>query len=249
MKDYYNQCSAVKAKREAAAAAKAAAAATAAAASTTTSTSTKKSKKTPQTKAKKELVDAMSMFSTEAQKVQISGLFKKWNVSLPTLKDLKTNFDKINTRLKALQKAAANANAINIMTNAKQRRQLNNYITLISNLLQNIKTGPLGSMNAYKRLKINRLIVNKNIPYIEYTKNIFQLNRTWVRNTLLTIIPRPEVAPVSGGSKKTRTVTIKSNAMPKTVKGLQTRKKLLKKKIKKAEKKVKLSKDRIIRLK
>ena len=56
-------------------------------------------------------------------------------------------------------------------------------------------------------------------------------------------------AAPKGGSKKKRTVTIKSNAMPKTVKGLQTKKKLLKKKIKKAEKKVKLSKDRIIKLK
>tara|TARA_B110000977_G_scaffold193381_2_gene268296 strand:+ start:766 stop:1203 length:438 start_codon:yes stop_codon:yes gene_type:complete len=52
-----------------------------------------------------------------------------------------------------------------------------------------------------------------------------------------------------GGSKKKRTVTIKSDAMPKTIKGLETRKKLLKKRIKKAEKKVKLSKNRIIRLK
>tara|TARA_B110000977_G_scaffold178619_1_gene236434 strand:- start:279 stop:740 length:462 start_codon:yes stop_codon:yes gene_type:complete len=51
-----------------------------------------------------------------------------------------------------------------------------------------------------------------------------------------------------GGSKK-RTVIIKSNILPKTVKGLKTRKKLLKKRIKKAEKKVKLSKNRIIRLK
>ena len=56
-------------------------------------------------------------------------------------------------------------------------------------------------------------------------------------------------AAASGGSKKKRTVTIKSEPMPKTVKGLQTRKKLLKKRIKKAEKKVKLSKNRIIRLK
>tara|TARA_B110000208_G_scaffold192028_1_gene261929 strand:- start:5745 stop:7568 length:1824 start_codon:yes stop_codon:yes gene_type:complete len=53
----------------------------------------------------------------------------------------------------------------------------------------------------------------------------------------------------TGGSKKKRTVTIKSNAMPKTVKGLKTRKKLLKKKIKDAEKKVKLNKNRVIKLK
>ena len=43
----------------------------------------------------------------------------------------------------------------------------------------------------------------------------------------------------TGGSKKW-TVTIKSNVLPKTVKGLKTRKKLLEKRIKKAEKKVKL---------
>tara|TARA_B110000208_G_scaffold192028_1_gene261930 strand:- start:7608 stop:7772 length:165 start_codon:yes stop_codon:yes gene_type:complete len=52
----------------------------------------------------------------------------------------------------------------------------------------------------------------------------------------------------TGGSKK-RTVTIKSDAMPKTVKGLKTRKKLLEKKIKDAEKKVKLNKNRVVRLK
>ena len=52
-----------------------------------------------------------------------------------------------------------------------------------------------------------------------------------------------------GGSKKKRTVTIKSDAMPKTVKGLETRKKLLKEKIKDAEKKVKLNKNRVIKLK
>ena len=52
----------------------------------------------------------------------------------------------------------------------------------------------------------------------------------------------------TGGSKK-RTVTIKSDAMPKTVKGLKTRKKLLEKKIKDAETKVKLNKNRVIRLK
>ena len=52
-----------------------------------------------------------------------------------------------------------------------------------------------------------------------------------------------------GGRKKKRTVTIKSESIPKTVKGLKTRKKLLKEKIKKAEKKVQLSKNRIIRLK
>ena len=53
----------------------------------------------------------------------------------------------------------------------------------------------------------------------------------------------------NGGRKKKRTVTIKSESIPKTVKGLKTRKKLLKEKIKKAEKKVQLSKNRIIRLK
>jgi len=58
-----------------------------------------------------------------------------------------------------------------------------------------------------------------------------------------------EAASKTGGSKKKRTVTIKSNAMPKTVKGLKTRKKLLKKKIKDAEKKVKLNKNRVIKLK
>jgi len=52
-----------------------------------------------------------------------------------------------------------------------------------------------------------------------------------------------------GGDSKKRNVTIKSYTIPKTVKGLKTRKKLLKKRIKKAEKKVKLSKNRIIRLK
>ena len=55
--------------------------------------------------------------------------------------------------------------------------------------------------------------------------------------------------PSIGGRKKKRTVTIKSESIPKTVKGLKTRKKLLKEKIKKAEKKVQLSKNRIIRLK
>lgn len=55
--------------------------------------------------------------------------------------------------------------------------------------------------------------------------------------------------PSTGGRKKKRTVTIKSESLPKTVKGLKTRKKLLKEKIKKAEKKVQLSKNRIIRLK
>ena len=59
---------------------------------------------------------------------------------------------------------------------------------------------------------------------------------------------KKDTLPSSGGSKK-RTVTIKSNVLPKTVKGLKTRKKLLKERIKKAEKKVKLSKNRIIRLK
>ena len=53
----------------------------------------------------------------------------------------------------------------------------------------------------------------------------------------------------NGGRKKKRTITIKSESIPKTVKGLKTRKKLLKEKIKKAEKKVQLSKNRIIRLK
>ena len=56
-------------------------------------------------------------------------------------------------------------------------------------------------------------------------------------------------AAAIGGSKKKRTVTIKSDAMPKTVKGLETRKKLLKEKIKDAEKKVKLNKNRVIKLK
>ena len=66
--------------------------------------------------------------------------------------------------------------------------------------------------------------------------------------TFAAVSPAAALA-ASGGSKKKRTVTIKSEPMPKTVKGLQTRKKLLKKRIKKAEKKVKLSKNRIIRLK
>tara|TARA_B110000211_G_scaffold92073_1_gene107284 strand:+ start:2045 stop:3082 length:1038 start_codon:yes stop_codon:yes gene_type:complete len=66
--------------------------------------------------------------------------------------------------------------------------------------------------------------------------------------------PLPPITPwhhhlLTGGSKKKRTVTIKSEPMPKTVKGLKTRKKLLKKKIKDAEKKVKLNKNRVIRLK
>ena len=61
------------------------------------------------------------------------------------------------------------------------------------------------------------------------------------------VVPSPSITSI-GGSKK-RTVIIKSNILPKTVKGLKTRKKLLKKRIKKAEKKVKLSKNRIIRLK
>ena len=56
-------------------------------------------------------------------------------------------------------------------------------------------------------------------------------------------------AAAKGGSKKKRTVTIKSDAMPKTVKGLETRKKLLKEKIKDVEKKVKLNKNRVIKLK
>ena len=65
------------------------------------------------------------------------------------------------------------------------------------------------------------------------------------------VVERAAAATASktGGSKKKRTVTIKSDVMPKTVKGLETRKKLLKKRIKKAEKKVKLNKNRVIKLK
>ena len=46
-----------------------------------------------------------------------------------------------------------------------------------------------------------------------------------------------KVKSKTGGFKK-RTVTIKSDAMPKTVKGLKTRKEIIKEKIKKAEKKL-----------
>ena len=59
-----------------------------------------------------------------------------------------------------------------------------------------------------------------------------------------------DATEASGGSKKkSRTVTIKSDSMPKTVKGLKTRKKLLKKKIRKMNKRIKLNKKRIIKLK
>ena len=104
-----------------------------------------------------------------------------------------------------------------------------------------------------KLLKNSKLERNVNII-------IFKIDDTLTHNSLCDYrfyYPVPVVtalvaaaAPAkTGGSKKKRTVTIKSNAMPKTVKGLKTRKKLLKKKIKDAEKKVKLNKNRVIKLK
>ena len=57
------------------------------------------------------------------------------------------------------------------------------------------------------------------------------------------------LAAIGGSKKRSRTVTIKSDSMPKTVKGLKTRKKLLKKKIRKMNKRIKLNKNRIIKLK
>ena len=235
---YYKQCSHVKA-----AAAKAEAAA--AAASTTTSTSTKKSKKTLQTEAKKKmvdakkkLVDAMSMFSTNVQKKYFEVLFSDWNVPIGTLENLKTHFDNINNILKIEDHQNSKIHTISPI----YRNNINKNITIIIMLFETISM----KNNFKSHIKYNISLKNKlktfYIPYIRYDEfdNKFKL-KNW------TITPPTTAA--SGGSKKTRTVTIKSNAMPKTVKGLQTKKKLLKKKIKKAEKKVKLSKDRIIRLK
>ena len=88
-------------------------------------------------------------------------------------------------------------------------------------------------------------------------KNIDKIIDEFAKQYALEIINMPvlmtrkQITETSstGGSKKKRTVIIKSEAMPKTVKGLETRKKLLKEKIKKTEKKVKLNKNRVIKLK
>ena len=94
------------------------------------------------------------------------------------------------------------------------------------------------------RDKVN---VHESLEVPEKTKVVDVTNTDGA--TVATDGEKTNVESKTGGSKKKRTVTIKSDAMPKTVKGLKTRKKLLKEKIKKAEKKVKLNKNRVIRLK
>ena len=98
--------------------------------------------------------------------------------------------------------------------------------------------------------KIIEELLNKRM-YILTTKSLNK-NDNINQKILCDIVKKVEpkyCKKSKGGSKKKRTVTIKSNSLPKTVKGLKTRKKELKDKIKKAEKKVQLNKDRIIRLK
>ena len=131
-------------------------------------------------------------------------------------------------------------------------QHINNMLTECNKLISYITENPTNLNTKSEQISVIKLLETitaliRRLPKDEKEKYMKLYIKT--KTAAIEAFKAAKAAPASGGSKKTRTVTIKSNAMPKTVKGLQTKKKLLKKKIKKAEKKVKLSKDRIIRLK
>ena len=97
-----------------------------------------------------------------------------------------------------------------------------------------------------KNKLVERIVAAIDRSPIPIKLEIKQLSFSNVHN-ILKSSPLLSSLKTSGGSKKkSRTVTIKSDSMPKTVKGLKTRKKLLKKKIRKMNKRIKLNKKRIV---
>jgi len=97
-----------------------------------------------------------------------------------------------------------------------------------------------------KNKLVERIVAAIDRSPIPIKLEIKQLSFSNVHN-ILNSSPLLSSSKISGGSKKkSRTVTIKSDSMPKTVKGLKTRKKLLKKKIRKMNKRIKLNKKRIV---
>ena len=198
------------------------------------------------TKNRKELPNYLNKYHKPCSHVKAKAALTTLNKNIEELIKL---YKQCNSAFKSTTNTLTKYNLLKsfeIFYNHNYRKAYDNIISIVDR----------DELTIDQKTKLSSRISTINKMVIKYNKTIeldvLSNYKTKTHDKLQKLKKKMELivdTAASGGSKKTRTVTIKSNAMPKTVKGLQTKKKLLKKKIKKAEKKVKLSKDRIIRLK